>query len=211
MLPHNVRNGQWWYGRKVPPIQLPLLSNRHYPTLLPMFCYMLSLCDRQQQRGTRTKWCPTWKCVWNKGVSLNSLHAEKKWYPLTFSAACWPFMETKQWMWAQWGSGWCVSAVATAGPLHWCRLSWVQHARSSSLLIKMHSEWGWKVVLCCWEFALSNSTVVFLLSVVVSMGRKNNRKHYFWSNPHKNMAFVCVFKKEHCSWNACILEFYMED
>jgi len=92
MLPHNVRNGQWWYGRKVPPIQLPLLSNRHYPTLLPMFCYMLSLCDRQQQRGTRTKWCPTWKCVWNKGVSLNSLHAEKNgihWHSVLLADHLW--------------------------------------------------------------------------------------------------------------------------
>ena len=35
-------------------------------------------------------------------------------HPLTFIDACWKFMETKRWMWAQWGSGWCVSAVVTA-------------------------------------------------------------------------------------------------
>jgi len=35
-------------------------------------------------------------------------------HPMTFTDACWMFMETKQWMLAQWGSGWRVSAVATA-------------------------------------------------------------------------------------------------
>jgi len=35
----------------------------------------------------------------------------KKWHPLTFINAWWMFMETKQWMWAQGGGEWCVSAV----------------------------------------------------------------------------------------------------
>jgi len=34
-------------------------------------------------------------------------------HPVTFIDACWTFTETKQWMLAQWGSGWHVSAVAT--------------------------------------------------------------------------------------------------
>ena len=38
----------------------------------------------------------------------------KKLHPVTFIDACWMFTETKQWMLAQWGSGWRVSAVATA-------------------------------------------------------------------------------------------------
>ena len=33
---------------------------------------------------------------------------------MTFIDACWTFTETKQWILAQWGDGWCVSAVATA-------------------------------------------------------------------------------------------------
>ena len=37
----------------------------------------------------------------------------KKLHPMTFIGACWTFTETKQWMLAQWGGGWCVSAVAT--------------------------------------------------------------------------------------------------
>ena len=38
----------------------------------------------------------------------------KKWHQLTFMDVYWMFLETKQWMWAQRGSGWCVLAMATA-------------------------------------------------------------------------------------------------
>ena len=58
ILAHDVRGGCWWYGSRgwtFPPI----------------------LRYGWQQRGTLTKWCPTWNCIWSKGVSLNSLHAEK--------------------------------------------------------------------------------------------------------------------------------------
>ena len=44
---------------------------------------------------------------------IEFLHAQKKLHPLAFTDACWMFLETKQWMWAQWGNGWCVSAVVT--------------------------------------------------------------------------------------------------
>ena len=37
----------------------------------------------------------------------------KKLHPLTFISACRTFMETKQWIWAQWGAEWCISVVAT--------------------------------------------------------------------------------------------------
>jgi len=65
----------------------------------------------------------------------------KKWYLLTFTDTCWMFMETKEWMWAQGGGGWCVSAVVTVtmGHLHWCRFLLAQHANSCSLQGKMHS------------------------------------------------------------------------
>ena len=38
----------------------------------------------------------------------------KKLHPLTFTDVCQTFMETKQWMWAQHGGRWCVSAAVTA-------------------------------------------------------------------------------------------------
>jgi hypothetical protein len=38
----------------------------------------------------------------------------KKLHPLTIIDTSWTIMKTQQWIWAQWGCGWCVSAVATA-------------------------------------------------------------------------------------------------
>ena len=38
----------------------------------------------------------------------------KKQHPLTFFDVCWMFLETKQWLCAQWGGGRCVSAVMIA-------------------------------------------------------------------------------------------------
>ena len=38
----------------------------------PICCYILFLCDARQQRGSLTEWQLTWKCVWSKGLSLNS-------------------------------------------------------------------------------------------------------------------------------------------
>ena len=46
-------------------------------------------------------------------MSVNS-SIQKILHSLTFIDACWMFMETKQWIWMQWGSGQCVSAVTTA-------------------------------------------------------------------------------------------------
>ena len=60
-----------------------------------------------------TTWCLTWKCVWSKDVKFTSF-IQKRWHPLTFVNACWTRIETKQWMWGQWGGGWYISAVATA-------------------------------------------------------------------------------------------------
>ena len=37
----------------------------------------------------------------------------KKWHPLAFINAFWTFLETNQRLWAQWGSGWCISVVMT--------------------------------------------------------------------------------------------------
>lgn len=99
LLAHNVRGGRWWYGCRG-------------WTFLETLCYMLLPCDRWQQRGSLTKWCLTWKCGWSKSVSLNS-SMQKAVYPLTFINALWMFMETKQQMWAQWGSQWCLSTAVT--------------------------------------------------------------------------------------------------
>ena len=122
MLTHNIRDECWWYSSR----------GWIFPSV---FHYMLLLCDRWQQRGTLTEWCLTWKCIWSKGMPLK-FSMWKKWHPLTFTDSCWTFMETEHWMWAQWGSGCCVSAVVrvTVGHLCWYRLLWAQHVCSCWLL-----------------------------------------------------------------------------
>lgn len=45
--------------------------------------------------------------VWMKQRCVSLSSSQKKWHPVTF-------METNQWMWAQWGGGWCVSVVESA-------------------------------------------------------------------------------------------------
>jgi len=54
------------------------------------------------------------KCIWGKDMELISSMQERRWHPLTYIDTCWTFMEIIQWMWAWWGDGWCMSAVATA-------------------------------------------------------------------------------------------------
>ena len=99
MLAPDIRGGCWWY----------ISRDWIFP---PIIHYILLLCDRWQQRDSLTKWHLTRKCVWRKGASLSS-SMWKKLHPLTFTDTCWMFMETRQWMWAQWGDEWCVSIMAT--------------------------------------------------------------------------------------------------
>ena len=82
-------------------------------------------------------------------------------------------------------SWWCISAVATVtvGHLYWCRFLQAWHAGSYSVLTKMHSSrcWlYWKIMLCYWQFALSNRVIVFFVSVVVSM--VIHKRHYLQSD-----------------------------
>ena len=117
-LTHDIGGGCWWYG------------SRGW-TFPPASHYGLLLCDGWQQRGSLTKWRLTWNCKWSKGVSLNSF-MQKAFHPLAFIDTCWTFLESKQWMWAQWGDGWCSSALVAVGHLCWCRLLWVQREGSCS-------------------------------------------------------------------------------
>ena len=117
MLALNIRGECWWYG------------SRGW-TFPPMFYHMLLLCDRWQQRGSLTECCLTWKCGWSKNCKHWITAYGKKCHSLTFISDCWTFMEMKQWMWTQWGGGWCVSAVVavTVGHLCWCSFLWAWHA-----------------------------------------------------------------------------------
>ena len=109
MLAHYTRGGCWWCGSR----------GWAFP---PILHYTLLLCDRWHQRHSLTQQLLTWKCIWSKGVSLNS-SVWKKMHSWTFIDTCWMFTKTSQWMWAQSGGGWSFSAVATVtvGHLSWCR------------------------------------------------------------------------------------------
>ena len=154
MLAHDIRGRCWWYGRRS-------------WTFSPIFCYILLSCNRWHQRGSLTKGHLTWTYIWCKGVSLNYSMWEKL-HSLTFIDACWTVMKIKKWMWAQWGSGWCVSAVVT---VVW-NTSHVQdgcaqlvHHKMKYIFISSFTrigQWGWlcwKRVFCSWGFALSVSVI----------------------------------------------------
>ena len=81
-------------------------------TFPPMLHYILLLCDGWQQWGSLTN--GVWHgSVYGAKVWKWTSPCRKKWNSLAFIDTCWTFMETKQWMRAQWGGGWCISAVAT--------------------------------------------------------------------------------------------------
>jgi len=114
MLAYDIRGRCWWYGSR--GWTFPATSHS-----------VLLLCDRWQERGSLTKWRLTRKHVWSEGVSLISSMQEKL-HTLTFINACLTYTETKEWMWAQWGSDWCVSAI-------WQQ----QHEGQATFRMAMHS------------------------------------------------------------------------
>ena len=121
-LVHNIRGGCWKYGTR--PWTFP-----------PIFCYILLLCDRRQQRSSLTVWHLTWMCIWSKGVELNS-STQKKWHPLSFIDPCWIFMETKQCHFSN-GNSNVKDKLRSREP---CRYLLAQHAGSYSLLAKILSK-----------------------------------------------------------------------
>ena len=99
MLSHNVRGRCWWY------------VSRHW-TSPPIFHYMLLWCDRCWQRNSLTERHMTQKLIWNKGVEMNS-SVQKNIAPTDIHRHLLSICGDKQWMWAQWGGGFCFSAVET--------------------------------------------------------------------------------------------------
>ena len=109
-MAYNVRGRWWWYG------------SRGW-TFPPIFHYILLPYDRWQQRGGLRKLQLTWKCLWTNAVSLNS-SMQKKRHAFTFTDACWSFWRpNSEFQHTQWGTGCCVSVLATVieSHLHWCR------------------------------------------------------------------------------------------
>mgnify|MGYP001856524073 CR=1 FL=1 len=173
-LAYYIRGGCWWFGGRG-------------QTFLPTFCYTMlpcMPCNRRQQRSSLTEWHLIWKCIWSKGVSLNS-SMRKKMAPTDIH---WCLLSVYRDQ-TQWGGGCCVSSSGDSDMKHKSHLGqpctvgmqalvhcW-EHAQlmAASML---------KKVFFSWEFTLSNSVIVLFIAVVVSM--ETNRRHYFQSDLHIN-------------------------
>ena len=114
MLAHDIRGRCWCYG------------SRGWN-----FCqYSVTFCCCAAEVSRRA-FCQNG--VWYESVEF--LHGEKNWHSLIIAEHLWRSSSRCE------HSG-CILAVvkATVGHLHWCRLLWLWHAGSCSLLTKkMHS------------------------------------------------------------------------
>ena len=61
------------------------------------------------------------------------------WHSLTLAECLW---RKKEWMWAPWGVGWCICAVATEGHILCQRFIWAQHEGFGSQPVKCRGTMG---------------------------------------------------------------------
>ena len=99
ILAHNIRGGCLWQQRLNLPTNIPL----HFVALWQYgsrgAVWQNGFWHGRAYKARISNWIPPYR---------------KKWHLLTLIDDCWMFQETKQWMWAQWGGGQCISAVVTA-------------------------------------------------------------------------------------------------
>ena len=81
MLAH-VRGGCWWCDSR----------DWTFPPNIPLDA---AAVWQMAAEGHSERMSMTWKCIWSKGVQLNS-SMWKKIHPLTFTDTCWTLMEIKQ-------------------------------------------------------------------------------------------------------------------
>jgi len=105
--------------RAAPKVMPPILLCWWYAsrgwTFPPKSYYMLWPCNRWQQRGTLTKWHLTWKCIWSKGVTLNSSMQKNgtHWHSLMFVEHLWRPNSA------------CEYTEVLSGAVHWWQQQWV--------------------------------------------------------------------------------------
>ena len=168
MLAHYVRGRCWWYGSRV----------WIFP---PIFPHILLPCDRWEQRGSLTKWRLTWKCIWSKGVELNS-SIWKKWHPLAFTDACWTFIEIKQWMWAQCGGG-CAFQKTSHIPDGHAQLSYhnmksisISSSTYTSVLWPGNCVWSWIFASVHWKWCWECRNIIkFVLDMSHECSHRNRK------------------------------------
>jgi len=160
MLAPDIIDQCWWY------------SSEGWP-FLPIFHYILLLCDRWQQRGILTIWHGSVDeakvCHWipSCGKNVTWLHltfAEHWWRPNSGCKHC----EVVGGVFQQWWHSDVEDKLCSGQP---CIIvtSQKNFSVSSSVWIYQCAWWCWKIVFCSWEFTLSKSVIVLFLAVVVSM------------------------------------------
>ena len=156
-------------------------------------------CATDDSRRAVWQNCQTWKCKSSRGVEFSS-SMQRKLHPLTFINACWMFMETEQWMWAQCGSRLCVLAVTT---MTW-KISNVPDGHADLYehgVQALHHCW-WKFIVnggdylekafCSWEFTLPKSVIVLL----------DIRKNYFQNGLHIGThTLMCILASNMIFWH----------
>ena len=101
MLAHHVRGRCLWYGS---------WSWTNIPTSVPFHVVAVWRMAAEGQSDRMVSDMEVWM---EQRCDTEFFHVEKL-APINIHNTCWMFMETKQWMWAQWGSGRCISAVANS-------------------------------------------------------------------------------------------------
>jgi len=141
----------------------------------PSCQYSVTFCCCMTDGSRRAVWQDgVWRRNAYEAKMWNNSSMWKKWHTVTFIDACWMFMETKMWMWAQWGGG---GAFQQWWQQQWPLRAW--HAGSSSSLAKMHSQWWWLLI----EQILNYKTISFkqcYCALIISCSSMEiNRRHYF--------------------------------
>ena len=109
----------------------------------------------------------------------------KKWHPQTFTDTCWKLMETEQWMWAQWGSGWCVSVVVTATVATSTGADCYECSMQALVYCWQKCIANGHVCIKKWYFVAENllyQTVLLCSLYLLKFLLEINRRHYFQSN-----------------------------
>ena len=166
ILARSVRGGCWMYGSR----------DGIFPSI---FCYILYLCNRWQQRGGQKKMVSDMKAHMKQRCVTEFLCAEKNW---TINIHWWLLnvygdqtvdVSMVKWLVA------CLS-IGNNGSIPLVQIFMEQHAGSCTSLLKIHSPCWWlcgKTVFCSCKFALSNSVIVLFVSVFAFM--EINWRHTF--------------------------------
>ena len=148
MLAHNVRGRCWWNG------------SRSW-TFTPIFHF--AAMWQMVAEGKSDKMASDTEVHMKQRCVTEFPHEEKKWHSLSFINACWTFMETKKWMWAQWDRAFQLWQQQHERQATFWNAVQIFRRAACRLLFYDYVE----KQLCSWEFVLWNSAIELYASVAV--------------------------------------------